>query len=631
MVENQSPSLKDSSGPIAFQTEIKQLLNILIHSLYTKKEIFLRELLSNASDALTQMRFIQQTDHEILDPSQDLKIRLDLDPDQGMLTISDTGIGMTKDEMQTNLGTIAQSGAKAFLEATQGGETDLVDVIGRFGVGFYSVFMVAEWVKVTSRSYQPEQEAASWIATGADTFEIGTAEKTDRGTTIEVKLKEDALEFATESRIREVVKTHSDYLPYPIYLGEEPERINQQSAIWRENPRSVEEDQYEDFYRQLTLELEPPLEKIHFVADAPLMIYALLYIPAKPDRGLFTLREQDGLKLYSRKILIEEYAKDLLPPYFRFIQGVVDAEDLPLNVSRESVQASAVVNRVNKILTNQIIQKLKEMANKNPQAYEMFWQAYGQFIKEGIAANDDFREELSSLLRFRSTTGPDQWFSLDDYLDHIKPGQEKIYYILGNDESSVFRSPHLDYFQTHCFEVLTLTDPVDSFMLLGLREYKEFPLQNVADSDLELPETQQEAETEASLEDQGSLTDDQIDQVVGRFQKVLGDRVAEVRVTERLTNSVARLVDAKGSLGQELQRVYRMMDKEYQIPKKVLEINPSHPILKGVSALREDDPLADLVVEQIFESALLIEGLHPDPAAMIPRIQQLLEFALDGN
>lgn len=629
MADNQIPTLMDSSGPIAFQTEIKQLLDILIHSLYTKKEIFLRELLSNASDALTQMRFIQQTEHEIVDPSQDLEIRLALNPDQGILSVTDTGIGMTREELRTNLGTIAQSGARAFLEAAQGDESDLMDVIGRFGVGFYSVFMAAEWVKVTSRSYQPDQEAASWIATGADTFEIGTADKADRGTTIEVKLKESALEFAQESRIREVVKTHSDYLPYPIFLGDSEEQINQQSAIWRENPRSVREEQYEDFYRQLTLEMQPPLEKIHFLADAPLMIYALLYLPAKPDRGLFTLREQDGLKLYARKVLIESYAQDLLPPYFRFVQGVVDAEDLPLNVSRESVQASAVVTRINRILTNQIIKKLTEMAAKDPEQYQAFWQEFGQFIKEGIAANDDHKEELSSLLRFRTTTVPDQWSSLDDYLAQVNPGQDRIYYILGDDESSVSRSPHLDYFQTHCYQVLILTDPVDSFMLLGLREYKEFPLQNVADSDLVLPEIQVEGETEAGESEGEPLDDARLEELLDRFREILGERIVEVRVTDRLTNSVARLVDAQGSLGQELQRVYRMMDREYQIPKKILEINPSHPILKHLSALQEGDPLAKLVIELIFENTLLIEGLHPDPASMISGIQQLMESALE--
>jgi len=630
MADNQTPSLHDSSGPIAFQTEIKQLLNILIHSLYTKKEIFLRELLSNASDALTQMRFIQQTEHEILDPSTELEIRVDLDQDAGILKISDTGIGMTGDEMQRNLGTIAQSGAKAFLEAAQGDASTLMDVIGRFGVGFYSVFMIADWVKVTSRSYQTEQAAASWIATGADTFEMGSADKKDRGTTIEIKLQEDALEFVNEARVREVIKTHSDYIPFPIYLGDNQEQINQQSAIWRENPRSVEDNQYEDFYRQLTLELEPPLDRIHFVADAPLMIFALLFLPAKPDRGLFTLRDQDGLKLYSRKILIEDYAKDLLPPYFRFVQGVVDAEDLPLNVSRESVQASAVITKINKILTNQVIQKLKEMAVKEAEAYHTFWSEFGQFIKEGIAANDDNKEALSSLLRFRSTTIPDQWSSLDDYIEHMKPGQDKIYYILGDDESTVSRSPHLDFFQTHCFEVLTLTDPVDSFMLLGLREYKEYQFQNVADSDMVLPETPEEGEISPEA-DEEPLTEDRVEKLIASFQTILEDRVSSVRVTDRLTNSVARLVDAKGSLGQEMQRVYRMMDREYQIPKKVLEINPSHTILKRVSDLPDGDPLLKLVVEQIFDSTLLIEGLHPDPASMIPRIQELIESALNGK
>jgi len=628
MSDIKEPKLKNTSGPIAFQTEIKQLLSILIHSLYTKKEIFVRELLSNASDALTQMRFVQQTDHEILDPSRDLNIRIEVDKDNKLLRISDSGIGMTSEELETNLGTIAQSGARAFLEAAEEDDSNLLDVIGRFGVGFYSVFMVADWVKVTSRSYKPSEKAASWFATGADTFEIGSADKESRGTTIEIKLKDDALEFAEEYRLREIIKKHSDYISYPIFVGEDQDQTNRQIAIWRETPREVKEEQYFDFYRQLTLEVEQPLETIHFVADAPLMIYALLYLPAAPDRGMFTLREQDGLKLYARKILIEEYSQDLLPPYYRFIQGVVDAEDLPLNVSRESVQATAVINRINKILTNHVTQKLKEMANKKPESYLEFWSKFGQFIKEGVAANEANREDLSELLRFKTTTIPDLWSSLDDYLEHMKPGQDKIYYILGDDENSVSRSPHLDYFQTHCFEVLTLTDPIDSFMLLGLREYKEFSLQNVADSDLQLPE-QLDEQGDDEKEPVDPLSDEDINELVKRFQDVLGDKITEVRITDRLTNSVARLVDAKGSLGQEMQRVYRMMDKEYQIPKKILEINPDHSILQLICDLPNGSNLAEIVIDQIFESALLIEGIHPDPASMIPRIQQLMESALD--
>jgi molecular chaperone HtpG len=441
-------------------------------------------------------------------------------------------------------------------------------------------------------------------------------------------LNEESQEFLDIHRVREIIKTHSDFVPFPIFIEGEEEQINQQKAIWRDNPRAVEDDQYQEFYRQLTLELEQPLDKIHFVADAPLMIYALLYLPAKPDRGLFTLREQDGLKLFARKILIEDYSKDLLPPYFRFIQGVVDAEDLPLNVSRESVQASAVMGKINKILTNQVIQKLKIMAKKELEKYLEFWVEFGQFLKEGVAANDDYREDLSPLLRFRSTTLPDSWSSLDDYLEHMQPGQEKIYYILGDDENSVSRSPHLDYFQTHCYEVITLTDPVDSFMLLGLREYKDIPLQNVADSDLQLPD-QPEEDKQEDQEKPESLSDDAVENLIKSFQDILGERISEVRVTDRLTNSVARLVDAKGSLGQEMQRVYRMMDKDYQIPKKVLEINPDHKILQKMSQLSKDDHRRELIAEQIFESTLLIEGLHPDPASMIPRIQELMDSALN--
>jgi molecular chaperone HtpG len=297
-------------------------------------------------------------------------------------------------------------------------------------------------------------------------------------------------------------------------------------------------------------------------------------------------------------------------------------------VSRESVQASAVISRIQKILTNQVIQKLKEMASKNPEEYQRFWSEFGQFIKEGVAADDEYREDLAELLRFRSTTMPDQWISLKEYLDHLKPGQEKIYYILGDDESSVSRSPHLDFFQIHCVDVLTLTDPVDSFMLLGLREYSGHPLQNVANAELDLPDLEGE---EVPNPDHEKVADDQLADLLEAFRNVLGDRVSEVRTTDRLSTSVARLVDARGALGQEMQRVYQMMDRDYQLPKKILELNPGHQIIRRISELPDDNSLAELVIEQIFESALLIEGLHPDPASMIPRIEELIETALDGK
>lgn len=630
MSEDFEPKIANPSDPIAFQTEVKQLLNILIHSLYTEREIFLRELISNASDALTQMRYILQTEREVVDPEAEFEIRIRVDEDENILEITDTGVGMTQDEIRTNLGTIAQSGARAFLKAAEDEDTNLADVIGQFGVGFYSVFMVADWVKVSSRSYQPDAEPASWFATGAETFTIGSSQKQERGTTVTVKLKEDAEEFTRKPRLREIIKKHSDYVAYPIYLEEEEEQVNRQKAIWRESPRSVDEEDYQEFYKHLTYDLEPPMETIHFVADAPLKIFALLYIPPQPERGMFTIREENGLKLYARKVLIDEYSKDLLPQYYRFIQGVVDAEDLPLNVSRESVQATAVMARLKRILTNQVNKRLTSMASEEEDRYQEFWEEYGQFIKEGIASDESDRASLYPLLRFRTTSHPEVWSSLDDYIERMKAGQDKIYYILGDDENSVTRSPHLDYFQTHGYEVLILADPVDSFMLMGLREYEEYPLKNVADSDLELPSPPRgdEEKGEEEADQEPSLSDEKLRHLLERFKEKLGDRVADVRTTDRLTSSVARLVDPEGAMGQEMQRVYKMMDRDFEIPKKILELNSGHPILKRLGRLDDGHDMEETIIEQIFESALLIEGLHPDPAAMIPRIQKLMESAL---
>ncbi len=613
--------------PIAFKAEIKQLLNILIHSLYTDREIFLRELISNASDALTQMDFLMLTDRDVLDPDAELAIRLSVDEDEKIITISDTGVGMTKDELTTNLGTIAQSGARAFLEAAEEGadQQQIADVIGQFGVGFYSVFMVADWVRVTSRSYKPRAKAATWYATGEDTFTVDAAEKEARGTIIEIKLTEETEEFANESRLRDIIKRHSDYVRFPIFVGDDEEQTNRQTAIWRQSPREVEAGEYNEFYKHLTLDFEDPLARIHFVADAPLRIFSLLYIPTKPERSMFSLRKDDGLKLYARKVMIQEYTTDLLPHYFRFVQGVVDSEDLPLNVSRESVQATALMARIKKILTGQVTKQLSNLAENEPEEYAKFWDAFSPFIKEGIASEESDRASLYPFVRFHTTVHPENWVSLDEYVERMKDDQEKIYYILGDDDRSVARSPHLDYFRKHGYEVITLTDPMDSFMLLGLREFGDYQLQNVAAPDLELPAVEEAPEDEPAPE---ALPEKDFEKIIERFKWHLGERVTDVRATDRLSDSVARLVDPEGSLGQEMQRVYRLVDREYEVPKKVLELNPSHPIVMKLHELPGDDDRNATIIEQIYESALLIEGLHPDPASMLPRIQALMEAAL---
>jgi HSP90 family molecular chaperone len=605
-----------------FKAETRQLLNILIHSLYKEREVFLRELLSNASDALNRMRFELVTNQEVLDPKADLAVRITVDKENRLLTIRDTGIGMTREEIIENLGTIAQSGARKFLEATKDQKVDFAQVIGQFGVGFYSVFMVAEWVRVTSRSCKPEAQAVSWYATGEDHFEVTEATDETRGTQVEIKLKEDAAEFADEYRLKNVIHKHSDYIGFPIYVGTEEKPVNKQTSLWRTAKSEVTAEQYQDFYRQLTLEFEEPLLRLHAQTDAPVQLYSLLYVPGKGERGVFSLRKEDGLKLYSRNILIDEYNKDLLPEYLRFVQGVVDCEDLPLNVSRETVQAVGLMPRLKKIVTGQVLKELETLAKNEVEKYNLFWQEFGGYLKQGVASAPAEAETLAPLLRFKTNLQPESWSALAEYVARMKDGQTVIYFIIGEDPKSVLRSPHLDYFQAQGLEVLLLTEPMDAFMLMGLHKYKEFELQNVAQA--ELPEQTKETPQAEKIPEAD------FDSLLERFKQVLGERVSEVRASTRLSQSVARLADEAGALNPEMQRVYKYLGKDYEAPKKILELNPAHPILRSLLGQPADSALQTLVIEQIYESALLVEGLHPDPSSLAPRIQQLIEAALAG-
>ena len=617
-----SNTAQNPAEQFSFKAETKQLLNILIHSLYKDREVFLRELLSNASDALNRMRFEMVTNQNVLDPQTELSIHIKADQNARVLTIQDTGIGMTRDEIIENLGTIAQSGARKFVEATKDQTVDFSQVIGQFGVGFYSVFMVAEWVRVTSRSYRPEAEAVSWYATGEDNFEVGAAEMNERGTRVEIKLKEDAAEFAEDFRLRNIIHKHSDYIGFPIYIGDGNAPVNKQTSLWRTPRKDVTEEQYKDFYRQTTLDYEEHLLHIHMITDAPVQLYAMLFIPGKAERGIFALRKDDGLKLYSRNILIDEYNKDLLPEYLRFVQGVVDSEDLPLNVSRETVQSSGLMPRLKKVLTNQVIKELETLAKNNAEKYQTFWQEFGGYLKQGIASTAADADNLKPLLRFKTNLSAEAWSSLDDYISRMKGEEKIIYYIIGDDPKSALRSPHLDYFGAQGTEVLLLTDPMDSFMLMGLHKYKEYEFKNVAQAEVD---TSKQAEARDEAE---KIPDPDFNTLVERFKQVLGERVTGVRASNRLSQSVARLVDPDGTLNPELQRVYRMLGKDYEIPKKILELNPSHNILKNLLKLESGSELQTAIIEQIYDSALLVEGLHPDPSSMVSRVQQIMDAAL---
>ncbi|NPV86086.1 MAG: molecular chaperone HtpG [Anaerolineae bacterium] len=611
---------------VTFKAETRQLLNILIHSLYANREVFLRELISNASDALTRIRFEQLTNQQILDPEAELAIWIEADNEKKQLIIRDSGIGMTSEELAENLGTIAHSGARAFLEASMKGNAQLsADIIGQFGVGFYSAFMVAEWIRVRSRSYRPDAKGASWFSSGDDTYTIVEDDKADRGTEITIQLKEDAHEFADEYRLSSIIKKHSNYIPFPIYLGKEKKVANQQTALWRQPPQKIEEKEYHEFYKQFTLDIEPPIAYTHLSVDAPVQLYAVLYIPASAERSLFSLRREDGLELFARKILIQEYCKDLLPEFLRFVQGVVDSEDLPLNVSRETIHSTKIMAQLKRLITSKVIDLLKNISQEKPEDYKKFWKNFRQYIKEGVATSDEYHDSLLPLLRFKTLFNPEELITLDSYVSEMKPDQKKIYYILGEDERSLQKSPHLEVFKHFGYDVLLLTDPLDPFMLLRLQSYKEFPLANAASEELKLPAEEQTPGEEAS-----TLQENAIEQIINRFKTVLGERVTDIRVSDRLIESPARLIDSGGaSTSIEMQRLYRMLGREVEIPKKALEINPKHAIIKKLSTLPADHPLGQQIIEQIYENALLVEGLHPDPTGMIARIQNIIEAALD--
>lgn len=628
-----------------FQAEIKQLLQILIHSLYKDREIFLRELISNASDALSKIQFEMLTNRDVVDADTELQVQIEVDSEANTLRIMDTGIGMTADEIVENLGVIARSGARSFAERLAEAE-DAATLIGQFGVGFYSVFMVADRVEVTSRSYLPEAEAVRWISSGEDSYEIEPADKTERGTDILIHLREDAQEFSNNWKIRDIVKRHSDYLAFPIYLidlatddteeaeAEEkaPEAINQQTAIWRRPTSEIDDQEYNDFYRMFTMDFDEPVMRIHSRGDAPIQYFALLYLPKTSERNMFSLRKEPGLKLYVRKVLIQEYTTDLLPEYLQFVHGVVDSEDLPLNVSRETVQANAQITKLKQVLTRRILTDLGRLANNEPETYAGIWQEYGSYFKHGIVTEYSDRERLLPLLRFNTSQHTDELIALDQYVEAMEAteGQESIYYLIADSQAVAANSPHLDPFQARGLDVLYLTDPVDGFFVNALNEYKGYKLVSVDAADLDLEgvgETPTEEETTEAVEQ------DALDQLVIQFKDVLGERVESVRVSKVMTSgSPVRLVAPEGAMDRHTQRVYKMLERDFEVPARILEINARHPIIHNLSKRLErglTDSFFENALTTLYGNALLADGIHPNPADMVRQIQVLMEAATD--
>ena len=614
-----------------FRAEIRKLLDIITHSIYTNREIFLRELVSNASDALDKLHFEISRGTTVADPDAPLEIRITTDKDAGKLTIADTGCGMTREELVDHLGTIAKSGTEAFMQSVADNKDAASNLIGHFGVGFYSVFMVAKKVTVTSRSYKSDAAPARWISDGSGSFEIEDAPAdAPRGTSIEIELKDDTKEYADPARVKDVLRKHSNFISFPILV--DGEKTNTMPALWRESKFSVTPEQYKEFYQFLTYDSEEPLATVHINVDAPVQFTALLFIPPK---GLGPMAFRDalhhGLDLYVRRVMISKEVKELIPEYLGFVRGVVDTEDLPLNLSRETLQENLVLRKIQTVIVKQILDKLKKLAQEDPDKYAIFFKEHGQALKLGYG---DFanREAFAELMRFDSSAiaAEDNDTSLAAYVERAKEGQKSIYYLSGPSRAALDLNPHLEIFRAKGLEVLYLYEPVDEFIMDSIGTYKELTLKSAELADhAELDAFEGEAPKtdtpELSKEEEGS-----VDDFLKKIKELLGDRITEARLSARLTQSPSCLVSPDDHMTSSMQKIMRMVSKDTSIPKKALEINKDHPLIRNLLTIyRHDaaDPFLPKAVEQLYDSALLLDGYLSDPHQMVARINDLLADA----
>ncbi len=603
-----------------FQAEIKQLLDIVIHSLYTEKEIFVRELISNSSDALEKIRHVKLTEKKIFDKDLDLEIKISTDDTANTITIQDFGIGMTKDELVNSLGTIAHSGSKQFLEALEQGGEKNENLIGQFGVGFYSAFMVAKEVKVYSRSWKEDAPGHVWTSSGAGEYEIEEVEGQRRGTKIVVLLNEDDKQFASDSNIKEIVKRYSSFVQFPIKLNGDV--VNTIDALWLRNKSEIKDEEYTEFYKFQANAWDEPRYRLHFSADAPLAINALLFVPQENPERAGLGRIDPGVALYCRKVLIDSKPDELLPEWMRFTKGVVDCEDLPLNISRETMQDKSLLQKLGKVITKRFLKFLAEEAKKRPEQYQEFFDKFGFFIKEGVAIDFTYKDELSKLLYFESSTlEKGKRTSLADYVSRIKEDQKEIYYILGQNREAIESGPYLEGFKARGVEVLFLYEAVDEYVMSNLREYKEKTLVSADQGDLKLGDA-------PKPNDEGSLSEDESKNLCSWLKETIGDRVKEVKTSTRLVDSPSMAL-SPDAMSSQMRRMMRQMGQDSGMPNEVLfEINPRHSLMINLNKQRESNPdLAKLIALQAFDNSLIAAGLLEDPREMVTRTYEILSQA----
>ncbi|MHA1886556.1 MAG: molecular chaperone HtpG [Promethearchaeota archaeon] len=717
-----------------FKAEIKKLLDILSKSLYQHKEIFLRELVSNSSDALKKMHFIGLSEKDIEDPDLPQEIEIILDQEANKLIVRDTGIGMTKDEMIQNLGTIAGSGSQKFLEQLEQSkqesqekkEIDL-DIIGQFGIGFYSVFMVAKKVEVLSKSYKKGEPAYMWVSDGSGKFEIDPAEKSHRGTDVILYLNEDNSEYLQSYRIESIIKKYSNFVPFPIYVSEikkpeekvevdleeesetevdsadsadsesspesasesgsesasesateeekEPERtpVNQINPIWKRGKSEITDDDYLNFYHYISKRYDNYLKVINYKVDGRVQFRAILFIPESKSQDLLRPEVEYGLALYSKNVMIMEKSKEIVPQWMRFVYGIVESDDIPLNISRETIQTDRLIMKIEGLIVKRFFKEMMELAQDDSEKYKTFWKEFGPFVKEGIVTDFARKEKLLELLRFRTNkTGEDEYISLKEYVDRMQEGQDEIYYLIGENLDSMRLSPHLGYYEQKDYEVIFFDQPIDNFLMMNVHDYtvelegeesgeteesekkdeakegeedkkvkeKTYPFKPIdVTEDKKKGEAKDDESEKTSDDEESDAGSPEMKVFLDHVKALLGDKIIDARVSDRLYKNACRLANPSTGMTSSMQRAMRYwtqtsLDKSFQIPRKIFEFNPDHEMVSKLVNLYQENPdneMIDPVIEQMFENCLLAEGDLPEPANMVPRLNQILELMVTGK
>lgn len=621
----------------AFEAEVGRLLDIVANALYSEREIFLRELISNAADACDRLRYEAIAAPALLADDPELEIRVRIDKQAGTLTLSDNGVGMSRDELIANLGTIARSGSGAFLDRLTGDAKKDVTLIGQFGVGFYSAFMVAREVEVVSRR-AGAREAWSWTSDGRGDYALAPAARAGRGTDIRLTLKDDAEEFLDEARIRRIVKTYSDHIPVPITLagaGEEgkDEQLNAAAALWTRPKSEIEPDQYKEFYHHAAHAFDEPWATLHFKAEGVIEYTGLLFIPTMRPMDLFDPERKARVKLYVKRVFITDDCEALLPPWLRFLRGVIDSEDLPLNISREMLQGSPVLAKIKAGVTKRVLSELEKKAKAEDEAdgYAAFWEAFGPVVKEGLYEDAGQREAILALARFRSTASKG-WVSLADYVARMPEGQEAIYYIAGEDIEVLKRSPQLEGFRAKGIEVLFMTDPVDEFWLPAVGDFDGTAFKSVTRGAADLSGLKKadggDADTAEDADDTDTADDTRLATLIAKLKTALGEDVADVRKSDRLTDSAVCLVAADGGLDLNMERLLKRHNQMDMVSKRVLEINPGHDLIKALAERPVDADVSD-AAHLLLDQARILEGeALPDPAAFARRMTAVMRQGL---